>query len=327
MQSLYSLYTQCFPPSPTFVDSYVGPQLRRVFLITGGNSGLGLELVKRLYPTGATIYLACRSQERAEAAIQEVIDVAKKADISTPGKLKFLHLDLADLSSIRKSAAAFTEQESRLDILWNNAGIGGCPVGTTTAQGIEGHVGVNCVGALMLTQALLPLLRAAVRDSPPGSVRVVWTASLSIEAFAPVGGARLDQLNCGSTQYPVGDYAQSKVGNWWLAIEMARRYAIYGIVSVAQNPGQLDTDVWKHQAWWLMILVRPTLYKRSFGAYTMLYAGFSKDLVVGDMRYVMPWGRLRIWNECPRRDIVEAMERGGPKWFWEWCEESFRPYM
>lgn len=327
MNSFKSFWTQYFPPSPAFTESQVGPQLLRVFIVTGGNSGLGLELVKQLYPTGATIYLACRSKERAETAMQEVIDSFKESDISTPSKLKFLYLDLNDLSSIAESAATFCENESRLDILWNNAGIGGSPVGTTTRQGIEGHIGVNCVGPLMFTQALLPMLRNAAHDSSTGRVRIVWTASLSIESHAPVGGIEADRVDCGITQDPPSDYAQSKVGNWWLAVEGARQYAEYGIVSVAQNPGQLDTDVWKHQPWWIMMLVRPTLHEKRFGAYTMLYAGFSKDLLVGDTRYVIPWGRVRDWKECPRTDIVAAMEDNGPKWFWDWCEDHYRHFI
>ncbi|KAF3012113.1 hypothetical protein E8E15_002058 [Penicillium rubens] len=199
MNSLKSFWTQYFPPSPTSSESQVGPQLLRVFVVTGGNSGLGLELVKRLYPTGATIYLACRSKERAEIAMQKVIESTNESYISTPAKLKFLYLDLNDLSSIAKSAATFCKNESRLDILWNNAGIGGSPIGTTTRQGLEGHIG------------------------RPGSVRIVWTASLSIESHAPVGGIRPDRVDCGITQDPPSDYAQSKVGNWWLALEGARR--------------------------------------------------------------------------------------------------------
>ncbi|KAJ5104041.1 hypothetical protein N7532_004570 [Penicillium argentinense] len=327
MRSLISFYTQYFPPPPTFTESHVGPQPCRVFMITGGNSGLGLELVKQLYPTGATIYLACRSEERAATAMREVISSAG-SDISTPGKLRFLHLDLNDLASIPKSASTFLEQESRLDILWNNAGIGGCPIGTKTRQGLEGHIGVNCVAPLMFTQALLSSLKNAACDSTPGSVRIIWTASLSIESHAPRGGIEVERVNCGSTQDPPGDYAQSKVGNWWLAIEASKRYAELGIISVAQNPGQLDTDVWKHQPWWVMMLVRPTLHDPRLGAHTMLYAGFSKDLVVGDTRYVMPWGRLREWQSTPRKDIVAAMPGpAGTQWFWKWCEEQFEPYV
>ena len=336
MQSLGSIYTQFFPPQPTFTDhELLRCLMGRVFIMTGANSGLGLELVKQLYPTGARIYLACRSRERAEHTIQQVISSADPGSsgnsICESTSLRFLYLDLLDLTTIAPAVAAFAAQESRLDILWNNAGIGGSPVGTTTAQGLEGHVGVNCVGPLILTQSLAPLLRAASRNAPPHSVRVIWTASLSIETHAPAGGIDEGWLAArgGTTQQPGIDYAQSKVGNWWLAVEAARRYASDGIVSVAQNPGQLDTDVWRYQPWWLMMLLRPTLHPQRMGAYTMLYAAFADGLTAGENSgaYVMPWGRIRAWHECPRKDIVRAMEAGGAERFWQWCEEKATSYL
>lgn len=136
---LVDVKDQWLPPKPTFTEANVPRQDGRVFIVTGGNSGIGLALIKLLYPTGAKIYLACRSEERARAAIKEVVDGAA----ATPdhGSLEYMHLDLNDLTTIKASAAAFAQRESRLDILWNNAGIAGAPAGTKTKQGLEGHIG------------------------------------------------------------------------------------------------------------------------------------------------------------------------------------------
>lgn len=137
---LVDIKDQWFPPKPTFTEADVPRQDGRVLIVTGGNSGIGLALTKLLYPTGAKIYLACRSEERARAAIKEVVDEAgTKPD---HGALEYLHLDLDDLTTIKASAASFAQRESRLDILWNNAGIAGAPAGTKTKQGLEGHVGM-----------------------------------------------------------------------------------------------------------------------------------------------------------------------------------------
>lgn len=136
---LVDIKDQWFPPKPTFTEADLPRQDGRVLIVTGGNSGIGLALAKLLYPTGAKIYLACRSEERARAAIKEVVDEAgTKPD---HGSLEYLHLDLDDLTTIKASAASFAQRESRLDILWNNAGIAGAPAGTKTKQGLEGHVG------------------------------------------------------------------------------------------------------------------------------------------------------------------------------------------
>ncbi|GKT74343.1 short-chain dehydrogenase protein [Colletotrichum tofieldiae] len=323
-----STWTQSFPPPPTFTEKDVlpGSQVGKVFIVTGGNSGLGRELIKLLYPTGATIYVAARSQERAERAIDEI--KAAEPAAATPSRLKYLHLDLNDLTTIKPSAAAFASQETQLDILWNNAGIGGAPAGTTTAQGIEGHMGVNCVAPLLFTEELVPQLRVAAAQRPPGSVRIVWASSLSMETLSPPGGIDFALLGKGATEVPSRDYAMSKCGNWFLAMEGAKRHGPDGIISVAENPGQLDTDVWRYQSSLLMMGVRRTLHDRKLGAYTMLYAGFSQDVTQErNGAYVLPWGRLLDIMDFPRRDITEAINAGQPTKFWEWCTEQWGDYV
>ncbi len=209
---LKAVWQQYFPPKPTFTAEDVAPgsQVGKVFIVTGANQGIGFELVKILYPTGAAIYLAGRSHERVEAAIKQVVDSHKPAP-ATPAQLKFLHLDLSDLTTIKASAAAFAGQENKLDVLWNNAGIGGNPVGTTTRQNIEGHVGIKYVAPLMFTQELLPKLQQAAKSAPPCAVRVVWTGSLMIETFAPPGGLTFDTIENSSTQNSTRDYAARKL--------------------------------------------------------------------------------------------------------------------
>ena len=247
----------------------------KVFIVTGANQGIGLELVKMLYPTGVTIYLAGRSQERVNKAIEQVTSSAQLVP-ATPATLKYLQLDLSDLTAIKSAVAEFAKHEERLDILWNNAGIGSNPVGTTTKQNIEGHVGTNCVAPLLFTQQLLPQLQSAAASAPPGSVHVIWTGSLMIDTFAPEGGIDFSSIEAPSTTNPNRDYAISKCGNIFLAVEAAERWGQeFGIVSVCQNPGNLLTNIYAHQSALLMGVLKRVLYEPKMGAYTMLYAGFS----------------------------------------------------
>lgn len=60
--SFRNIWGQLFPPSPTFTEHDVSSQVGRVFIVTGGNSGIGFQLCKLLYGNGATIYMACRSE-------------------------------------------------------------------------------------------------------------------------------------------------------------------------------------------------------------------------------------------------------------------------
>ncbi|KAF2439373.1 NAD(P)-binding protein [Karstenula rhodostoma CBS 690.94] len=316
-----ALWTQHFPPAPTFTEKNIPPQKLRVFLITGANQGLGYELAKMLYPTGAKIYMASRSEERTLQAIHKIQEA--HLDATTPGTLIFLHVDMADLPSVKQAAIKFAAQEEKLDVLWNNAGIGGAPLGTTTAQNIEGHIGTNCVAPLLFTQLLLPLLRKAATSAPKGSVRVVWTGSLMVDTFSPPNGIDFKAIEAGKTTNSNIDYAASKTGNWFLSHEAAKAWEPYGISSVVQNPGNLNTEAYRYvPAVMRKILQTLLLYETKYGAYTMAYAGLSEEVVNGE--YVWPWGRK---GKSPRADIHEAIEKGAAEKFWTWCEEKAKPYL
>ena len=314
-----AVWQQYFPPKPTFTEKDVpaGSQVGKVFVVTGANQGIGLELVKMLYPTGATIYLAGRSQERIEAAIKSVVESQKPA---TPAVLKHLHLDLSDLTTIKASAAAFAAQEKKLDILWNNAGIGGNPEGTTTKQNLEGHVGINCVAPLLFTQELLPQLQEAAKTAPTGSVRIIWTGSLMIETYSPPGGVNFEYIEAKATQDSKRDYAVSKAGNLFLAAEAAQRWSKFGIVSVVQNPGNLLTNIYSHQPKLLMAVLKLFLYEPKYGGYTLLYSGFTPDVGVekNNGAYIRPWGYVAPNG---RQDVYNAIQEGKATEFWEWCEK------
>lgn len=121
-------------------------------------------------------------QERASQAIKRITDASPAPE--TLGVIKFLLLDVNDLSSVKSAALKFAQTEDKLEILWNNGGTGANLVqpGARTAQGFEAMVDMHCIATLLFTQLLLPQLWAAVSASPttPSSVRVVWTSSLLV---------------------------------------------------------------------------------------------------------------------------------------------------
>jgi retinol dehydrogenase-12 len=137
--------------------------------------------------------------------------------------LEFLLLDLADLTTIKRSADEFLSKESRLDTLWNNAGVMTPPAGSKSAQGYELQLGTNCLGPFLFTQLLLPILRQTAASSPPNSVRVLFTGSLVAELSTPKGGINFDDINHEKTGSQNIAYGQSKVGNIIVGNEFARR--------------------------------------------------------------------------------------------------------
>lgn len=93
----------------------------KVLIITGGYSGVGYQLAKIVYAKNAVVYIAGRRENEGLKAIKEIRAVCP----NSKGRIEFLELDLADLSSIKKSTDTFLQKEKRLDVLWNNAGVMG----------------------------------------------------------------------------------------------------------------------------------------------------------------------------------------------------------
>lgn len=316
------IWSQLFPPAPVLTEKNLPSQAGKVYIVTGGASGVGLELSRILYHAGARVYIAGRSEAKARNAIDSIKESpSTSATDLRSGELHFLLLQLDDLSTIKATADTFKAKESRLDVLWNNAGTGAFPSAPPSAQNLEYHIATNCLGPFLLTRLLLPVLRNA-----PARGRVVWTSSMLVDAAAPPGGgldlAELGQLPTDANQL----YTASKVGNWFLAAEMARRYPVEGPLSVAQNPGNLKTGAWRHQSKLMVAVLAPLLYSARFGAYTELWAGLSPEVrETHNGALIVPWGR---WHPNPRVDLVRALtpkEQGGEgraEAFWDWCERE-----
>lgn len=173
-------FSQLFPPRPTFTEADL-PSLRgKVFIVTSGASDIGHQLASILYNSGGRVYIAGRSEANVRLSISN-IQAASTISPSTVGELEFLHLELDDLSTIKTTVDAFTAKESRLDVLFNNAGVSLPPAGSLSKQNHELQLATNCLGPYLLTRLLLPSLSATAAQSAPAAVRVVWTSSQMVE--------------------------------------------------------------------------------------------------------------------------------------------------
>lgn len=319
-------WSQFFPGKPTFTEVDVQPQDGKVFLVTGGSSGIGLELVKILYARNARVYIAGRDEEKTRHVIQDI----RATVLSTGGSIDFLHLELDNLASIKSSVEDFKAKESRLHVLWNNAGISQPPLGSVSKQGIELQLATNCLGPFLFTQMLMPLLQAAASESQtPGSVRVVWATSQVIELTAPQGGIVMSELS-DPPEDKTRNYTNSKTGNLFLATELARRFGpSEGIVSVAQNPGSVSSNLFRHTPW-IPYLAWPLMYDVKYAAYTELYSGLSKDIgLENNGCYVVPWGMVttQLRDDLVHATVLEGDGGSGrAKEFWEFCEDKTRDY-
>ncbi|KAF5540747.1 light induced alcohol dehydrogenase Bli-4 [Fusarium mexicanum] len=324
---MQAAWTQIFPPKPTFTESNVSSLEGRVFMVTGGTNGVGLELVNMLYSKGGTVYLPARSATKA----QKTIETIKATYPESTGNLKTLHIDLNDLASVAACASAFLAQETRLDVLWNNAGISAAPFEEVTAQGYEPQMGINCLAPFLLTKLLLPVLKQTARSNPGPSTRVIFIGSGVMDMMAPPGGISLVELTPGKqSKDPTHNYTISKTANWFLASEFDRRVRADGIICICQNPGNLSTNIWDRVPWHLRVPNKVFLHPPKRGAYSELWAGVSTEIKLEDGgRYGIPWGR---WHPSPRKDLLQSLktkEDGGSGIaadFWDWCDRQTKSH-
>lgn len=104
-------------------EGLIGKLSDKVFMITGVSSGIGIETLRALHATGATVYGTVRNAAKGQKVVDEIL-------ASDPGNKAAIHLlefDLGSLDSVRKGAAEFLKQSQQLNILVNNAGVSVCP--------------------------------------------------------------------------------------------------------------------------------------------------------------------------------------------------------
>lgn len=123
----------------------------KVILVTGASSGIGVETVRVLAKTGATVFAAARDVKKAENALAGI-----------EGKIELIKVDLASLRSVREAAEDFLKRSGgKLNILINNAGVMAVPTRTVTEDGFEVQFGTNHLGKkLQLVLSLMPTSNA-----------------------------------------------------------------------------------------------------------------------------------------------------------------------
>ena len=323
-------FSRLFPPHVTLTEQNLPSQKRKVFIVTGDYYDIGYELVEIIFRAGGIVYVAGSSEAKAQECIEELEDSV--GDKSTAGRLEYLPLQLDDLSTIKASVEAFKAKESKLDVLWNTSGVALPPNGTVSKQEYEFQMATNCLGPLLFTQLLVPLLQSTARESPPGSVRIVWTSDLEVHKNALKRGIMTDLTFPPSDKFKsyVDYYVDSKVGNCILASEMGRTINPYGILLVVQKPGQLKTASLRH-AKRIRNATTPDQYKANLAVYNKLWAGLAPELAMESSGgcYLIHRGKI---HRSRRQDIPEALkskEEGGTGKaleFQEWCNKQIAEF-
>ena len=255
--------------SPRWTASDLPDQTGRTVLVTGANSGLGLQTSRELARRGARVLMACRNPERATAA-RDLIS----AEI--PGaQVELIELDLSSLASVELAAKQVADRLDQLDILIDNAGVMAVPR-SLTADGFELQLGTNHLGHFALTGRLLPLLLA----SPEPRVVVV-----SSEAHR-TGKINFADLMGEQSYGRWRAYGQSKLANLLFVRELQRRAAGTPLLAVAAHPGYANTNLQSGQGNVLLELTlkignKVLAQSDAAGAWPQEYAATMDDVVPG----------------------------------------------
>ena len=295
----------------------IPPQYGKLALVTGANSGIGWHTALELARAGCEVILAARSQEKGREAVSRIRRELPQA------KVRAEDLDLASLKSIRALAAKIEEQP-KLDLLVNNAGVMALPTREVTESGFERQLGVNFLGHFALTALLVPtLLRARLPR--------VTTVS-SVAANMRMKRIDFDDLQSERSYDPWNAYSQSKLADLMFALEFSRRLVKknYTFLSNAAHPGYALTNLFTSGSGKPLGLSQKLLFKiagqdAAHGALPLLRAATDFDAQPASY-----YGPNRFFHLKGDPVLVEvpkpARDEAAAKKLWEITESLTRVY-
>jgi retinol dehydrogenase-12 len=285
----------------------------KVIFITGANTGLGkasaLELAKH---NPAQVWVTARDAAKGESATDEIRSAASEGT-----SVCFLQLDLSSFDSIKSAAQKFTAASQRLDILYLNAGVFGCPAGLTR-DGYEIQMGINHVGHALLLKLLAPTLARTAKQH--GDARAISLSSTGYKFLTkPIPFDKLRTID--APIEAIDRYMQSKLANLLYAREAAKHYTDFTVVSL--HPGEVMTELYAREAGdervrMLQTQVAPVKTGPiSEGVKSQLWAAAAPGLKSGT--YYEPVGVETVVENLGTDD--EAAKK-----LWEWTQQELKDH-
>ncbi len=212
-----------------WTQDHIPDQRGKLAVITGANTGLGLETAKALASHGAAVVLAVRDIDKGKAAMAAITADHPGAEVTLQA------LDLSSLNSVRSAAECLRSNHDRIDLLVNNAGVMYTPR-RSTADGFELQFGTNHLGHFAFTGLLLDRMLAV-----EGS-RVITVSSIGHRILSTID---FDDLHCRNGYNRVAAYGRSKLSNLLFTYELQRRLSIAGSATsaYAAHPGASSTEL------------------------------------------------------------------------------------
>lgn len=285
----------------------------KVAIITGGNSGIGLQIALDLARQGSTVYLACRNMSKAEEAVSLILSEIPTAK----GRVKALLLDTSSLASVRDFAKDWEPLNTKIDLLFHNAGIGSVPAGQDfSPDGFPILYATNFLGSFLLTYLLEPCLSADARiilTSSTGQYAGAFSSNFSLssikETLEPGFHAPALGTGAGNSAPDGAVYSQTKVMQVAFAKLLQNHFDRKAAeadlqsrkIAHAFSPGFTltpifgkitETNFFADPIWWLLKMTN-----------TVLAVDVSQGAATG------------VWLACTNDEAVGGQGMGGGYWY------------
>lgn len=277
----------------------------KVFLVTGGSAGIGIETGRALAATGGKVFMTVRDLKKGETACNSFLE---------PGRVELLEMDNNSLDSVRAAAKTFLSKSDKLNVLVNNAGIMAAPY-QKTKDGFESQFGVNHLAHFLLFNLLKETM---LKSSLPDFHSRVVCVSSSGHAAGEVQFGNYDFSN-GESYSPWAGYGQAKTANVYMANHIHTLYGSKGLHGLSLHPGGIWTGLQKYVSdeqlakWKATPNVDNYVKSAEQGAATSVLAAVGKDYE--------GQGRLYL-ADCETRETEGDGDKGYSKWAFDEEKET-----
>lgn len=225
--------TEAFSKDSTTSEVLAGIDLAgKTMLVTGANSGLGMETARALGAAGAKVVITTREAAKSAAALAALQQAVPGAEFEA------VEMDLGSLASVRAAADTVLERYPKLDAVIGNAGVMNTPFGRTE-DGFETQFGVDHLGHFVFYNRIVPSLLAA---APARIVMLSSGAHFSSDIL-------WDDINWEHTEYDkFTAYGQAKTANMLCAVAMNARLADRGVRAFSVHPGVILTNLGRYMS-------------------------------------------------------------------------------